>query len=284
MAYDSALIVGGSESIRGLLKSCFTRAGDTCEAVPTADAALEVIGNSSFDFILIDTILMGVEWLELTEMIKRAQPEAAVIILTDADEQFSYDTAMEAGADDFLKKPFTTAEVLARIKIVRVRQNLYRWAIIDELTDVYNRKGFFTLAEHQLKIAKRTKEAMFMLYVDLDDLKVINDEHGHKEGDLVLAKAAEILKENFRESDIVARIGGDEFVVFPIRTTKSNQGIIVERFEKAIVRYNEVSKKPYKLTMSFGISSYDPDSASSLDELLIEADKAMYRMKMGEDG
>jgi len=90
MAYDSALIVGGSESIRGLLKSCFTRAGDTCEAVPTADAALEVIGNSSFDFILIDTILMGVEWLELTEMIKRAQPEAAVIIMTDADVDGSH--------------------------------------------------------------------------------------------------------------------------------------------------------------------------------------------------
>lgn len=275
----TALVVDNSESNRGLLKSCFDRAGYTCETVTTAGAALEIIENSSFDFIVVDIVQMGTGGADLIEKIKKAQPEAAVIIMTGHDEQFSYDTVMEAGADDFLKKPFADTEVLARIKIVKTRQNLYHWAIIDELTDVYNRKGFFTLAEHQLKIAKRTKEEMFMLYVDLDDLKVINDEHGHKEGDLALAKAAEILKNTFRESDIVARIGGDEFVVFPVRTTKNNQGIIVERFEKAIVRYNEASRKPYKLTMSFGISSYDPDGLSSLDELLIEADKAMYRMK-----
>lgn len=278
---DSALVVDGSEAIRGLLKSCFTRAGDTCEEDTTAERAFETIEKSSFDFIFIDTVLTGNEWLGLTKRIKRLRPETAIILMTGDDEQFSYDRALEAGADDFLKKPFSAKEVLARVEIARMRQCLYQWAIIDELTGVYNRKGFFTLAEHQLKIAKRTKEEMFMLYVDLDELKVINDSHGHKEGDLALVKAAEILKDNFRESDIVARIGGDEFVVFPVRTTKSNQGIIVERFENAILRYNEESKKPYKLTMSFGISFYDHDSAPSLDELLIEADKAMYRMKDG---
>lgn len=118
-----------------------------------------------------------------------------------------------------------------------------------------------------------------MLYTDLDNLKKINDTFGHQEGDLALIKTANLLKRNYRESDVIARIGGDEFVIIPIGTAKDNIGIITSRFEKSIETYNATSNRGYKLSLSYGLAYYDPGNPSSLDELLMQADKAMYEHK-----
>lgn len=110
-------------------------------------------------------------------------------------------------------------ELIARIEHARMHERLHTISLHDDLTGLYNRRGFFTLAEHLLKLAKRQQEGLFMLYADLDDLKKINDTLGHQKGDWALIDTANLLKETFRESDIIARIGGDEFVVMPIETT-----------------------------------------------------------------
>ena len=118
-----------------------------------------------------------------------------------------------------------------------------------------------------------------MLYADIDNLKEINDTFGHKEGDLALINTADILKKNYRESDIIARIGGDEFVVIPIGTAKDNIEIIISRFDKSIETYNSKSNREYNLSLSYGLAFYDPANPCSLDELLMQADKTMYEHK-----
>jgi len=160
-----------------------------------------------------------------------------------------------------------------------IEEKLHNLSLTDELTGLYNRRGFFAIAGQFLKLARRQKEGIFMLYADIDNLKEINDTFGHKEGDLALIETANILKRNYRVSDVIARIGGDEFVIIPIGTAKDNIGIITSRFEKSIEAYNSKGDREYSLALSYGLAYYDPEKPCSLDELLMQADKTMYEHK-----
>jgi diguanylate cyclase (GGDEF)-like protein len=243
-------------------------------------SALELVGTESFDIMITDIVLPEMNGLELTKKAKKVKPRMAIIIATGYIDAFSYDEAIEAGASDFLKKPFTVKELTARAKHVKIVEEMRNLALRDELTGLYNRRGFFTLIEHQLKLTKRKKTGMFLLYADLDDLKVINDTWGHREGDVALIETAKILRKNYRESDIIARIGGDEFVVFPAGTSDDDSEKILDRLYNAFLHHRAQSNLAYKLSISAGISFYNPASPCSIDELLALGDASMYERKM----
>jgi diguanylate cyclase (GGDEF)-like protein len=114
------------------------------------------------------------------------------------------------------------------------------------------------------------------MYTDLNDFKKINDKFGHAEGDRALRAYARLLKENYRESDVIARIGGDEFVLLPVGTSKDGVTVIRNRFDKVLSGFNETSTYPWRLSATIGIAYYDPESPCSLDELLRQADAALY--------
>ncbi|MEW6599423.1 MAG: diguanylate cyclase [Nitrospirota bacterium] len=160
-----------------------------------------------------------------------------------------------------------------------LEESLRSISLTDELTGLYNRRGFFAIVEQQLKVIKRQKTRAFLLYADLDNFKPINDSFGHHEGDLTLIAAAGILRSTFRESDIIARFGGDEFVVFPIGDDEAYINLIVDRLQKNIDAYNQMEERGYKLSMSIGIAPYDPEYVHSIDMLIVEADKIMYTQK-----
>jgi diguanylate cyclase (GGDEF)-like protein/PAS domain S-box-containing protein len=160
-----------------------------------------------------------------------------------------------------------------------MEDQLHIMTLCDDLTGLYNRRGFFELIDHHLKKARRKKQELFMLYADLDNLKKINDTYGHKEGDKVIVEAAHILKTTYRESDIIARIGGDEFVVFPIKTDSDDIETIISRLKDSIEEHNNRMLRGYRLSMSVGISPYDPESSQTVDELLAQADMLMYEHK-----
>jgi diguanylate cyclase (GGDEF)-like protein len=161
----------------------------------------------------------------------------------------------------------------------RIERELHALSITDDLTGLNNRRGFFYLAEQLLKISSRNKTGMYLLYTDLDDFKDINDDFGHGEGDRALQAYAQLLKENYRESDIVSRIGGDEFAILPVGTSKDGINVIMTRFLCILSHYNETSGHRWKLSASVGVAYYDPASPSSVDELLRQADASMYRQK-----
>jgi len=153
------------------------------------------------------------------------------------------------------------------------------FSLTDELTGLYNRRGFLSLAEQQLKIAERMNREMLLLYGDLNDLKTINDTYGHLQGDRALIDTAKIFKETFRESDIIARIGGDEFAVLTERKEDSNAEVLISRLKQNIDAYNEKESRPYKIGISIGIFLSDPKRSYTIEQLIAEADTNMYEQK-----
>ena len=273
------LIVDDDKNLLKFIRAALESEGYQCETAMNPLSALELVGKGSFDIMITDIILPEMNGLELTKKAKKMKPHMAIIIATGYIDTFSYDKAIEAGASDFLKKPFTVKELAARVKHVRIMEEMRNLALRDELTGLYNRRGFFTLVEHQLKLVKRKKTGMFLLYADLDDLKLINDTWGHREGDVALIETAKILRKNYRESDIIARIGGDEFVVFPAGTSDDDSEKILDRLHNAFLHHCAHSNLAYKLSISAGMSFYNPESPCSIDELLALGDKSMYERK-----
>jgi diguanylate cyclase (GGDEF) domain len=164
-------------------------------------------------------------------------------------------------------------------QLEHANQEIQTLAISDSLTGLYNRRGFITLAEQQLKLADRTRRKVLLFFADLDGMKLINDTLGHEEGDKALVKIATILKETFRLSDIIARIGGDEFAALVIDTTEGTPEILTNRLQDQINRHNNQETRKYMLSISIGCCYYDPENPSSLDELKVCADALMYEQK-----
>jgi diguanylate cyclase (GGDEF)-like protein/PAS domain S-box-containing protein len=161
----------------------------------------------------------------------------------------------------------------------RAEAALRNMSLTDPLTGVYNRRGAITLADQQLKVAQRLGRNMLLIYADLDHLKIINDTYGHTAGDTALVEIAEALQETFRESDIIARIGGDEFVVLAMETADSSEAAIRRRVMDALAARNAISMRPYDLSVSLGIARFDADRARAFDDLMSEADRKMYEDK-----
>ena len=156
-------------------------------------------------------------------------------------------------------------------------ERLYSMTITDELTGLYNRRGFLTLSDQQLKQANRDNKKMFLMSSDLDYLKLINDHLGHKAGDRALTNTANILKETFRESDVIARMGGDEFIVLGMVTPYYGIQTLTKRLKENLNVHNSLADEPLEdISLSFGFALYDPSQPCSIEELLTNADELMY--------
>ncbi|MEN6364501.1 MAG: GGDEF domain-containing protein, partial [Rectinema sp.] len=148
--------------------------------------------------------------------------------------------------------------------------------VTDELTGLFNRRGFMIAADQELKHAKRIGKSVVMLFMDVDDLKDVNDKFGHIEGDALLRELASVLRSTFRESDIVARLGGDEFVVLALDVPEGSAASLVNRLHATLESRDASSAKPYRLAVSMGTTLYNPAEPCSLSELITDADSLMY--------
>ena len=162
-------------------------------------------------------------------------------------------------------------------ELARSNQILENISLTDDLTGLYNRKGFLALAAHRVKLAHRNREPFSVAFIDLDDLKEINDSFGHLEGDRALRDTANLLRDCFRESDIVARLGGDEFAIF---VAEADEGQIGRRIEERL-REHERNTPPrgYSLSLSIGIVVSDVSQELEVETLLKNADRLMYEHK-----
>jgi diguanylate cyclase (GGDEF)-like protein len=181
--------------------------------------------------------------------------------------------------DAELKKYRETLEELLMIRTVEL-EKLRAMSFLDELTGLYNQRGFANIAGQQVKLANRTKRGMLLIYVDVDHLKKIIDDHGQAEGDRALVETANILKKTFRSSDIIARMGGDEFAVLALDTNQEYSATLNARLNSNLDKFNTHKKYPYTLTLSRGITHYHTEMPCSIDELLTRANKLMHADKM----
>jgi len=162
----------------------------------------------------------------------------------------------------------------------KIEELLLTASITDPLTGLMNRRGFFNFAEKQIEIFKRSKRNLTVLFLDLNGLKEINDNFGHNAGDQALLDTADILRKTFRSSDIIARIGGDEFTVLIIDPQSPDiEKIISSKIKNNLTIHNEKMKREYNLSASMGFAHLDPFCSSSIDALLVKADALMYEDK-----
>jgi len=276
------LIVDDKETVRSFIVSLFSKYGHSCETAKDGIEALGKMKENSFDSAVIDIIMPLMDGITLTKELLRLYPKFPVMIMTGHADEHSAGSAIAAGAREFIKKPFSIDEFILRFDKMmrdhRGEEELLALSLTDELTGLYNRRRFFVLTEQCLKAATRTKKGSMLLYIDMDDLKWINDHCGHNEGDQALIGLGSILKKTFRESDIIARIGGDEFAVLLESTYESNEMLMTRLYEN-IRDYNSKVSQDYKLSISVGAAQFDPEYPISIDEFLSKADALMYAQK-----
>ena len=160
-----------------------------------------------------------------------------------------------------------------------LQEELRQLATVDELTGLANRRGFFALGEHELLLAARTRAAVALMFLDVDGLKAVNDEHGHACGDQLLKEAADVVRETIRASDLAGRLGGDEFCVLLMGSPELDADRVVERMREAVDRHNAAPDRRFHVSFSIGLSALPGGRSVTLEELIDAADEAMYEDK-----
>lgn len=168
--------------------------------------------------------------------------------------------------------------VWTAVKEALVDRELRHLDLTDGLTCLYNRRAFFVAGTQLMKLAARNSQGLLLLFCDIDNLKRINDTLGHREGDMALIRTAAALERTFRGADIVARIGGDEFVVLALETSAQTQGIILRRLAKNLKKANP-GESSFLLSLSMGVARFDPKQPLSLGDLMLQADQSMQQEK-----
>jgi len=166
-----------------------------------------------------------------------------------------------------------------RAQLAAQTEELERLSTRDELTQLYNRRGFMMIAEQQLKSAARGKRRIILFFADMNGMKQINDSLGHKMGDAALIDCANILRKTFRDADLIARLGGDEFVALAVDAMPEHAKTIESRLQANFETLNAEPGRKYRISVSVGSSMFDPDESRPIEELVAEADSLMYEQK-----
>ena len=256
--------------------------------VTTAQDAVAELSRQDFGIILLDLTLPDSHGLDTLKNIKSKAASTAVVVITGADEQSIGLLAVKNGAQDYLSKDEVNDRTLARSIRYALERNSYdqrvlEMACIDSLTGLPNRIKFTEYLEQIIKNSARLDINLFVLFIDCDHFKLINDSFGHSIGDEFLSKFASTIKTSVRASDFVARLGGDEFVI-AIQSSKSDiqSPLIVAEKIQTVLASGLRSNNGIHLNArcSIGITAFDPTTRSSTpSQLLYEADTAMYTVK-----
>jgi len=273
--------------LRRMLEAIFPGSCRLSQAARLSEA-LEFLQRHRVDVVICDLCLPDSYGFDTFYRIHQEIPETPVIVLTSLEDEGGALQAVREGAQDYLVKGQVELPLLARciryaVERHRVLVGLRNQLLKDELTCLYNRRGFLTLADHTAKVARRLRRAAQLVFLDLDGLKHINDTLGHQEGDAALQEFGAILTQSFRASDIIARLGGDEFAVLMVsegnaaEAAECVEGAVTARLQEMLEHANATRQRPYRLSASLGIIEFDPDRA--LDAQLAEADAVMYAQK-----
>ena len=253
----------------------------------TLQEALACLAKGRPDVCLLDLGLPDAQGLEAVQSIHRESSDLPIVVLTVLNDETLALQALHEGAQDYLFKGKIDSHALWRslryaMMRQRVQLELLNLSMLDDLTGLYNRRGFLTLAEHHALLAHRTGKPFLVAFMDLDGLKQINDTFGHQEGNRALVEAAEVLRDSVRHSDILARLGGDEFAALMLDAGKDTIGTVIRRVQQKLDSCNAMSSRLYDLSLSIGIVPGDTTRLPDIEKLLSEADSLMYQNKQSK--
>lgn len=290
--YGKVLYVEDSKTQSTIVSNLLKTMGLDVDHTVTAEDAIERFdANDDYDIVITDLLLKGkLSGLDLVSHVRGREDDKSripVLTLTSYDDAARRIELLKAGTNDYIVKPVLREELSVRVsnlisnkqlmdEVVRQQIALQEMAITDQLTGCHNRHGFVDLTEKYLPTAKRRREQVSLLMLDLDHFKNINDNYGHDMGDKVLREVGAELKKSCREGDIVSRMGGEEFVLFLADCDKTAAMNMAQR-----VRRNILGLKPGGLTVttSVGVTTIGKDHKVSLEQALSAADKGVYRAK-----
>ena len=283
------LIVDDDEGIRESIREAIQHGGYACWAAASGDEALGFLKENHVDVVISDIRMSGLTGFELTEIVKKKY-DTDVILITGYGKDFQYEEAIEKGATEFILKPIKLQELIVRLKRVlreraliaqrrQMEKQLRELTITDDLTKLYNMRHFYTQLQLEMDRALRYKSLLSLLLMDVDRFKQYNDTYGHLEGDQILIKLGEVIRECLRKSDTAYRYGGDEFIVVLPETRANEAGKVAERIRvlfPAACSYR-VPDGGIDTTLSAGIVEYHP--GEDLSGFVERADQAMYKAK-----
>ncbi len=272
---ELVLVVDDEKSIREILVQMLRNIGLKAQSVSSGKDALVELRQKPYTFLLTDIKMEKMDGLELIRRSRNGHPNVCIIAMTGYYMEYKYVEVVNAGAVDFINKPFNIEELEAKIKRAIIERNTRKKlsiiSITDSLTDVYNQRHFFSRLKEEITRAKRQKHKLALIIFDLDDFKSFNDKNGHLAGDEILKEVGTIVKENIRQDiDSGYRYGGDEFAIILI---DSDQGI-AEGIGKRIEM--DIGNK-CNLTVSMGYAIYS--KGMTFEEFINEADVQLYKAK-----
>jgi diguanylate cyclase (GGDEF)-like protein len=264
--------------------------GATAFAATTLADAIGLYRSASPDLVMLDVVMPHVDGYKLAQILKSEGRFVPIVLLTALDDLESKRRGLAAGADEFLTKPVKALELQIRLtSMLRIKRlaaeleaanaKLTAFASTDALTQVPNRRVLSERLAFEFVRAARYSLSLSCLLIDIDFFKKVNDTFGHPAGDKVLVEVAAALQRTVRVTDMVGRYGGEEFMVILPQTTGADARIAAERLRRAVATRPRKSAELPEVTISIGISSLEPPGASSVDELVTGADKALYRAK-----
>ncbi|HEY7783758.1 MAG TPA: diguanylate cyclase [Pyrinomonadaceae bacterium] len=290
---------------RRILSATLTKWGHEVVSVNDGNEAWSKLqAPDSPGLAILDWMMPGMSGVDICRKV-RAQLTAHpyLILLTALNRKENLVIGLDAGADDYLSKPFDQQELRVRLqagtRIIELQQSLAtrvreleaaiteretveeqlrNLSLTDDLTGLYNRRGFLTLARHHAKTTRRTGNNLLLIYCDMDGLKHINDTYGHAEGSNAIRQVADILRYTFRDSDVIGRLGGDEFAILGA-VTEDGAGLLTLRLQENLRYYNQHSGRAYKLALSVGTTCVNVNDDVDIEELIERADEIMYREK-----
>lgn len=273
---------GDARLVREMLAESGESDFDLFHATTVREAVDQLAADTAgIDAVLLDLSLPDETGINTIRRVVAAAKTAVVVVMTGAGDEEMGLASLHEGAQDYLVKGQVDGRMLRRaLRFALSRQSvLDNLSNIDDLTGLHNRRGFLILAEQQAKLARRQRTPFLMLFMDLDQLKHVNDTFGHAEGNRALVEAADVLRRCFRQSDILARFGGDEFAAFALGAEESDDQAMRARLNGALDAINCKPDRAYPLGFSMGILACSPTEDVPIEQLLERADKLMYREK-----
>ena len=279
------------ESIR-LLKAALEWDGYQVSTATSGEAALDKIATWHPHLILLDVRMPGINGLETLVQVRKSEEYVSTLFISGQSNSEDIIRGLDAGADDYICKPFHPPELLARIRchlrikdirdqLNRANQRLKELAETDDLTGLYNMRSLYQKLDFELDRAHRYGRSVAVVMMDMDNFKLANDENDHLFGSFVLSQVGQIIKSNMRKVDLAARYGGDEFLIILTETNLDGAQTFCERIRSEIGNHifrNEHHER--KLTASLGFSFTDSGRMDIDAHTLVRyADRALYEAK-----
>lgn len=283
------LMVENDPVSRRLLESFLSGWGYEVQIATNGSEAWEILQNPDAPNLLVsDWMMPEMDGLELCRRIRATGKSGYTyfIILTAKGKKEDIVKGLEAGADDFLVKPYSQEELKCRIRIgeriLNLEGRILELANTDALTGMLNRRAFLGRMEAELHRAIRRQEPFAFIMADIDYFKRINDTYGHQAGDVVLKKFTNVLAASIRPYDLAARYGGEEFILCLPETSGRQAESVAERIRGNVAAETIVladQSEPVQITASFGVAAFSPGAGDTIDAVVNRADGALYRAK-----